>query len=322
MPTCREFGATTCLPYSKGWRPEIIATGAGQWTVRKPTGRLPAGRPNFECHETPAASRLAGTPPGAQKGVLHVWEQDIGVFPVNFAEQGDEWSYHLRVELTGDIPMGGRGTDGTAPVELGPPVSGPVHSKLLVSPHPDGISCTVTGDGDSAAPEQVDPWLRAAQAAVALLGARNRVFTWEAVVGVVPRGFEGRFGQLAQPQDVGPVHLVPGGICMCELVPSERTGSSGYRHTFPVIASGQVIAYEWGRVALAAEACLRRTCALLSLLTGAVWIPRSHPSERPDGAAPLQVPSVFGTVPPFPGETEWRGQIRRGTPEFTLPGWI
>jgi hypothetical protein len=204
--------------------------------------------------------------------------------------------------------MAGRGTDATAPVKLGPPMSGPVHSKLLVSPHPNGISCTVTGDGDSAAPEQVDPWRQAAQQAVALLGARNRVFTWEAIVGVAPRGFEGRFGQLAQPHDVGPVHLVPGGTCMRELVPSERTGSRGYRHTFPVIASGRVSTYEWGRVALAAEACLRRTCALLSLLTGVVWIPRSHPSERADDAAPLQVPAVFGTVPPFPERRNGAGR--------------
>jgi hypothetical protein len=253
-----------------------------------------------------------------------VWEQDIGVFPVDFADQGDEWSYHLRVELTGDIHMTGRGTNGTDPVELGPPASGPVHSKLLARPHPDGISCTVTGDGDgdSASPGQVDPSQRAAQAAVALLGTRNRVFTWEAIVGVAPRGFEGRFGQLAQPHHVGPVHLVPGGICMRELIPSERTGGSGYRHTFPVIASGHASTYEWGRAALAAEACLRRTCALLSLLTGAVWVPRSHPSERAPGAAPLQVPAVFGNVPPLPGEPEWRGQIHPGTPQFTPPGWI
>jgi hypothetical protein len=40
---------------------------------------------------------------------------------------------------------------------------------------------------------------------------------------VAPRGFEGRFGQLAQPHDVGPVHLVPGGTCMRELIPSDRT---------------------------------------------------------------------------------------------------
>ena len=31
------------------------------------------------------------------------------------------------------MPMAGRGTDETAPVEFGPPASGPVHSKLLAA---------------------------------------------------------------------------------------------------------------------------------------------------------------------------------------------
>ena len=253
---------------------------------------------------------------------MRVWEQDIGVFPVQFAGQGDEWSYHLRVELTGDDHMAGRGTDGTTPVELGPPPSGPVRSRLLVRPHPDGSSCTVTGEGDSAFPEQVDHWRRAAEAAVSLLGTRDRVFTWEAIVGTSPRGFPGRFGQLGQQQDVGPVHLAPGGIWMREQVPSERTGGSAIRHSFPVIASGQVSTYVWDRAALTAEVCLRRTCALLSLLTGTVWIPRSHPTQLTDGAAPLQVPAVFGHVPPIPGEAEWRGLIPPDARTFTLPGWI
>jgi len=94
---------------------------------------------------------------------------------------------------------------------------------------------------------------------------------------------------------------------MREVVPSDRTGDPAFRHSFPVIASGHVSTYEWDHAALAAEVRLRRTCALLSLLTGSVWIPRSHPSERADGAAPLQVPAVFGIVPPIPGEAEWRG---------------
>jgi hypothetical protein len=254
--------------------------------------------------------------------VLHVWEQDIGVFPVDFAGQGDEWSHHLCVALTGDSHIAARGTDGTDPVELGPPLSGPVQSKLLVRPDPGGIRCTVTGDGDAAPTGQVAPWRQAAKAAVALLGGRDRVFTWEAIVGMAPRGFEGSFGQLAHPQDIGPVQLVPGGICMREQAPSDRAGGSGLRYSFPVVASGQVSVYAWGRAALAAEVCLRRTCALLSLLTGAVWIPRSHPRERADGTPPLQVPPVFGNVPPVAGETEWRGNVLPGTGTFTLPGWI
>ncbi len=60
----------------------------------------------------------------------------------------------------------------------------------------------------------------------------------------------------------------------------------------------------------------------ISDFAAAVWVPRTHPSEHADGAAPLQVPPVFGNVPPFPGEAEWRGQIQPGTSEFTLSGWI
>ena len=138
----------------------------------------------------------------------------------------------------------------------------------------------------------------------------------------VATGFPGRFGQLGQQQDVGPVHLAPGGIWMREQVPSERTGGSGIRHSFPVIASGHVSTYVWDRAALTAEVLLRRTCALLSLLTGAVWIPRSHPTQLTDGAAPLQVPAVFGHVQPIPGEAEWRGLIPPDARTFTLPGWI
>jgi|ERR1700691_496248 len=187
MPACYEFRRHDLPAVRQGAVPRDHRNGRWPVTVRKPTGRLPAGRPNFACYQPPAVSRLAGTRPGAKKGVLDLWEQDIGVFPVDFAEQSDQWSYHLRVELTGDVPMAGRGTDGIAPVELGPTLSGPVSSKLLVRPHPDGISCVVTGDDGGALPEQVDPWRQSGQAAVTLLRTRNRSFTWEAIVGVAPR---------------------------------------------------------------------------------------------------------------------------------------
>jgi hypothetical protein len=79
-----------------------------------------------------------------------VWEQDIGVFPVHFEQQGDEWFYHLAVELIGDGHMAACGTDGKSPVEFGPPHQGDVTSKLYVRPHADGISCAVAGKDKAA----------------------------------------------------------------------------------------------------------------------------------------------------------------------------
>lgn len=116
-----------------------------------------------------------------------MWQQDLGVSPVHFADRGDEWCHHLTVALTGDSHMAAPGTDGTGPVELGPPLGGPVQSKLLVRPHADGISCTVTGDGDTASADQVEPWRQAAATAVFLLGREDRAFAWEAILGTAPQ---------------------------------------------------------------------------------------------------------------------------------------
>ena len=151
-----------------------------------------------------------------------VWQQDIGVHPIRFTDQGDEWCHHLTVALTGDSHMAARGTDGTDAVELGPPLVGPVHSKLLVRPHADGISCVVTGDGDSASADQVEPWRSAADTAVSLLGRQDRIFAWEAILGTAPQtaGLD-RTGLLGEAQDFGPVHLAPGGVaCAGSFSPS------------------------------------------------------------------------------------------------------
>ena len=252
-----------------------------------------------------------------------MWEQGIGVFPVLFTEQGDEWSYHLRAELTGDGHMAARGTDGTDPVELGPPPSGPVRSKLLVHPHPDGITCTVAGEGESASPDQVKPWRRAAEAAVSLPGRRNHVFTWEAIVGTSPQTFGLGIGALEEAQDIGPVHLAPGGVCMREQVFSERLGGSGVRHSFPLVASGQFSTYVWDRAALIAELCLRRACALLSLVTGEVWIPRSRPRPAHRRSRAAAGPGGIRYVPLLPACIRRIGGTGdpAGRRAFRLPGW-
>lgn len=179
--------------------------------------------------------------------------------------------------------MAARGTDGQCPVELGPPLDGPVHCKLLVQPHSGGIQCTVVGDdGETVAPEEVGAWREAASSAVFALGHGERDFTWDAIGGTSPHALGlDRVGALKHPQSLGPVLLTPGAVCTREQIFGDRVAEGfGIRHSFPVIASGQVRTYTWERVGRIAELSLRRTCALLSLFTGAVWIPRTHPCQR------------------------------------------
>jgi hypothetical protein len=207
--------------------------------------------------------------------------------------------------------MAARGTDGTDAVELRPPLVGPVHSKLLVRPHADGISCVVTGDGDSASADQVEPWHSAADTAVSLLGCQDRIFAWEAILGTAPRtaGLD-RSGLLGEAEDFGPVHLAPEGACMCEQLFTERLGGSGIRHSFPLIASGEYTTCVWDRAAQIAELCLRRACALLSLITGTVWIPRSHPTQVTNEAGPLRSRRYSGMSRPCRVSPEPAGTVR------------
>jgi hypothetical protein len=89
--------------------------------------------------------------------IVFMWEQDLGVFPVDFERQGDEWAHHVAVELTGHGHMAARGTDGTSPVELGPPMSGSLASRLRAQQDDNGIVCTVVGDSEATSDDQVQP---------------------------------------------------------------------------------------------------------------------------------------------------------------------
>jgi hypothetical protein len=260
-----------------------------------------------------------------------VWEQPIGTFAVDFKRQGDEWMHHLAVELTGDKYIRATGTDGTTPVEIGPPMTGSITSKLRVSPHEDGLACVVVGDGDMVSDDQVEPWRRAAEAAVTALSQRNHEFTWEALVGTHPRLDLLRFlGVLSAPAMIGPVRLDPGGICMREYLVGhdyfvDQQGSFGVQQTCPIIVSGQVSTYDWDQAVPVAQYCLRRVCAVLTLRPGGLWIPRSQPRQLIDGRDGLKVPAVTGPVPQIshlPAEVyEWSGTIPADIPSFELPGW-
>lgn len=256
-----------------------------------------------------------------------MWQVEIGVLPVLFADQGDEFVHHLAAVFS---PLGfasARGTDGTTPVEVGPPLNGPVRSRLLIRPHGDGISCAVVGEESSATPDQIDPWRLAVVGAQSRLGECDREFSWQAIIGTSSHqlGLD-RLGELRAPTQIGPVTLTPGGVCMREYISSstliDRTGF-GVRHSFPVIASGRVSSYAWRPVEDVLTVQVRRTCALLSLATGELWIPRMLPMRPSVEDEPLKVPALAGGGKAFEGDgaEAWTGQIPEGTTGFEVQGW-
>jgi hypothetical protein len=168
-----------------------------------------------------------------------------------------------------------RGTDGTSPVEIGPPMTDPVRSNLRVERHQEGIACTVIGEDESAIDDQIEPWRRAAEAAVAALDGSDHDFEWAAIIDTQDDVLHSlfRIGALTAPQTIGPVHLTPGGVCLrTHVVRPDHlyTESGGFRYTFPVVAEGQVRTYDWEQAGTASRYCLRRTCAVLTACTGAL----------------------------------------------------
>ncbi|MGW6214998.1 hypothetical protein [Streptomyces sp. NPDC055109] len=254
-----------------------------------------------------------------------MWEQDIGTFPVDFTEQGNEWAYHL-----GNVMGGGfRSTSGTdsnsGPVEMGPPLASSMISFLRVYPHPDGISCTVVGEAGTPSPDQVDPWRDGARKAVDEIGRHQRMQVWDALVGVspsAPQGFDPE-GQL-RATDIGPLALAPSGVYMREFRGQDRV-DSGFvmvARSFPVVVTGQVEAYDFDPVVPFAQAQLRRLCALLTLHGRRLWEPRTLPwPQSPDGSA-LKIPTSVGTDFPSPHGEEWTGEVPPGTGTWRLPQWV
>jgi hypothetical protein len=258
-----------------------------------------------------------------------VWERDIGVYPVPWPEQGDEWVFHLSRILTGhEGGLGGRGSPTVGEVILDSPGDS-LRSSLRVRRHlPEGVACTVLGEGDGG-DDQVEPWQNAASAAVAELGKHDRDFTWEVILGPSPRWWDLPQSPLAKQEALGPVQLTPGGVCMRELLvraPDLIDKPVMGRYSWPLIASGVERTY---RLAVADERVrtpVRQACALLSLFWGRHWLPRSSLRVVPRvtiGDHSLTVPQSVG-----PWENLDLGPLSDDfntytgdTPPLALPAW-
>jgi hypothetical protein len=234
-----------------------------------------------------------------------VWQVEIGVFPVAWPAQCDEWAFYLSRILGERNPFGlpAEGNYGAGEVVLRPPsFDSPVRSSMRVRPHADGIVCAVFApDEDVIDEDQVRPWQDAAAAAILEFGQHYQDFTWQAVLGPHPNSPDWlRFGPLGDQEKLGPVQLAPGGVLMREFSgPARARIDQPWPGccSWPVAASGTIRTYD-GEVAL--YRCRHdayRTCALLSLLCARYWLPRSGPDIQRPGfpdLGPVRVPQSVG----------------------------
>ncbi len=202
---------------------------------------------------------------------------------------------------------------------------------LRVRPAPGGIVCVVFDAERPVSEDEAQLWRAAAESAVAQMGKSDQAFAWRAILGPHPSAPEWhRPAPLAEPTVVGPVLLTPGGVRMREMA-----GHSGgridrpwpARYTWPVIASGTEHTYSWELAEHLARKRAHRTCAVLSVILGTCWIPRSGPDvqipggpERGLSAVPQSIGSWEST--PHPDESLTADfNAYGGEDPLVLPAW-
>lgn len=253
----------------------------------------------------------------------------MGVVPVSWASQGDEWVFHLSKALVGREHIRLEGNYGEKVVILGPADEN-LRSSLRVQPDPAGIRCTVFGDEDEADDDQVRRWRDAAAKAATELGQRDQDYKWQAVLGPNPRRMGlPRPSPLAAQAMLGPVLLAPGGVLLREWAGAGPAEISQHLATYswPVIASGTVRTYDHAAADILVKFVVHRTCALLTLLLGQHWLPRIGPRVFVPGwgQPPLQIPQSVGswenTPHPdssLPADFNTYGGVE---PPLVIPAW-
>lgn len=233
---------------------------------------------------------------------------------LDWQTQGDEWLHHLMTALGETVPMTGHGR--SLRTELDglpyPPhyeiraTSETLTSALRVVFLEGGLFLFLTGDGKPTG-SQIDPWIRAVQAARERLGKLLETFAWYGIIGPAPTIEE---TVAIESGPVGPLRLEPTGKHYLEWIATSMP-SLFSRQGFgwwPVIVHGESVGFDWFKAGQVAARDLRRLCGLLSIATERAWTLRQAPAHPvPDeielpAVAPWS-PTSDPVVPDTPGKT-------------------
>lgn len=119
-----------------------------------------------------------------------MWEKEIGIFPVAWSGQSDEWVFHLSRALGGQNrwfgALPGEGDPAGHEVILKPPSGSSIRCCMRVRPDAGGIACVAFDDEAPVSEDDAEQWRAAAEAATVAMGRSDQDFDWRAILGSHP----------------------------------------------------------------------------------------------------------------------------------------
>jgi hypothetical protein len=214
--------------------------------------------------------------------------QVLGVEPVRWPEQADEWLSRIAEafsEVEGQAVRGSRidGTTGGWLETQGVTAEGVLDTRLVTRPIDGGVLVAVQGSAEMDI-VAADAWAVAVRLATERLGGAQKDFEWTALLGPPPDrigSMEAIFGEAI----VGPFRVSCPEKIFSELVPKwgQSLGAVDILYSWPMLVEGRHAGYNWAAASTAASMGLHQLCALFSVGVGMVLIVRDPPALREHG---------------------------------------
>ncbi len=249
----------------------------------------------------------------------------LGVVPVNWPEQADEWLSRLGdafAEVEGQVVRGSRVdamTHGWLETS-GATAEGPLDTRLLTSPVKGGLVVAVTAS-EEIDPAAADAWWLAVRLATERLGGPGREFEWTALVGPPLErvgSMEAIFGEAV----IGPFRVSCPEEMLRELAP--RWGGPleavSFLYSWPLRVEGRHTGYNWPAASTAASMGLYELCALLSIGADMCLVVREQPAPLESGVRHVPKNLWWQEPPNGWSEDPVEPQVK-SLPDWLPAGW-